>query len=67
MYTNLSTCFSQIQCLVLCVCVFGTGKTVLTFIDFITIAVFGEKNKVYEIVFFISNFNPSDFNAFSNS
>ena len=66
MYTNLSTCFSQIQCLVLCVCVcvFGTGKTVLTFIDFITIAVFGEKNKVYE---FFSNFNPSDFNAFPNS
>ena len=51
----------------MCVCVFGTGKTVLTFIDFITIAVFGEKNKVYEIVFFISNFNPSDFNAFPNS
>ena len=54
-------------CVCVCVCVFGTGKTVLTFIDFITIAVFGEKNKVYEIVFFISNFNPSDFNAFPNS
>ena len=53
MYTNLSTCFSQIQCLVLCVCVcvFGTGKTVLTFIDFITIAVFGEKIQFMKLFF----------------